>query len=127
MSNVFTGSKTLISFELAREYTQSLLGLPPSTVSTDLVEAYKYQVEIRALQRLLSSRRPSTVSPSSLPPNIPGMYFYRSTKQNETTEWRASTVVDAQEHLVRVKKTHPVAPPPLSTKACVPSLTLRGN
>lgn len=103
LSNVFSGSRKLSSFEIVKGYTLSILGLPPSLVSADLLEAYKDQAATRALQRLLSSRAPSTIPPSSLPPGTRVFFFFKSSKQCDPIEWRPATVISAEPHLVRVK------------------------
>lgn len=103
LSNVFSGSRSLSSFELVRGYTPAVLGLPSSAISSELLSAYKQQAATRALQRLLSSRAPSTIPPSMLKEGTPILYFYKSSKQSEPVEWRSGTVVSAEPHLVRIK------------------------
>lgn len=101
--NVFSGSRLLSSFELVRGYTPAILGLPPTVVTTELLQAYKEQVATRALQRLLSARAPSTIPPSALKADTPILYFYRSSKQSDPAEWRPGTVISAEPYLVRIR------------------------
>lgn len=61
ISSVFYGSKVLGSFELAKGYTPEILGRPRNVVSERLLESYREQFATRALQRLISSRAPSTI------------------------------------------------------------------
>lgn len=103
LSNIFSGSRLLSSFELVRGYTPSVLGLPKSSVTPELLEAYKEQVATRALQRLLSVRAPSTIPPADLEPGTEVFYFYKSSKQSEPVEWRPGVVISAETHLVRLR------------------------
>lgn len=68
-----------------------------------MLEAYKEQVGTRAIQRLLSSRTPSSIPPSSLPPGTQVLYFYKSTKKCDPVEWRPGMVIAAETYLVRLK------------------------
>lgn len=80
LSNVFCGSSILSAFELVRGYTPALLGASSSLVSPTLLDAYKDQQCVRALQRLLRSRQPHTIRAESLPPGTPIYYYYKSSK-----------------------------------------------
>ena len=68
LSNLFSGSKLLSSFELARGYLPSVLGLPQVMITTEILQAYKEQIATRALQRLLSSHTPHNVLREALKP-----------------------------------------------------------
>lgn len=103
LSNVFSGSKLLSSFELAIGYAPAILSLPQSVVSSELLEAYRDQCATRALQRLLSSRVSSTVPPSALREGRKILNFYKSSKQNEAIEWKQGEVVSAHDNFVRIR------------------------
>ena len=104
-ANVFSGSATLRSFELARGYSLSFLGLPPSTVDPDLFEAAREQSATRAIQRLLNGRAPSDIPPFCLPAGADILYFYKSSKKKDKVEWKRGTVITAEKHFVSVRTT----------------------
>lgn len=56
MSNFFSGTRILSSFQLVPGYQPSILGIPATTVPSDLLDAHVEQVATRALQRALRSR-----------------------------------------------------------------------
>ena len=102
-SNIFAGSKLLSSFQLARGFAPSFLGMPSTVVSPTVFEAAKQQTAARALTRLLHSRAPSTVPPSCLRPGTLVWFYYKSTKNNEKDEWRPGSIIYAAPHLAAVK------------------------
>lgn len=102
LSNMFSGSTILSSFELARGYKPAILGVHSKLVSQDLLEAYKDQVVTRAIQRLLKSRTPRTVTPQMLPAGTDVFYFYKSSKQNEPVEWKPGKIHSTHPHFVTV-------------------------
>ena len=106
ISNYFSGSRILSSFELARGYSPSILGVPKSLVTTELLSAHKEQVAVRALQRLLRSRTPSTVAPSSIQIVETVLFYYRSTKQNEPDQWLEGTIQSTRPELVEIRRSN---------------------
>lgn len=102
MSNVFSGSKLLSSFELARGYSPSVLGIQPRMVSADLFQSAREQAATRAIQKLLKGRAPSTVPPSALPPGRSVLYFYRSSKASEPVGLRPGKVISSEAHRVHI-------------------------
>lgn len=83
LSNTFSGSRILSSFELVRGYSPSIASIPDKIISQDLLDAHREQVAIRALQRLLKSRAHNLPSVTMLQPNTPIWVYYRTSKQNE--------------------------------------------
>lgn len=79
LSNSFSGSSAMSAFELVRGYSPAILGAEPRLVSPELLEAYKDQQCMRALQRLINSRDPRSIQPESLLRYTPIFYFYNST------------------------------------------------
>jgi len=61
LGNLFAGSRTASSFELARGYTPNITGLGQSPVSDDMVQAHREKVAQRSLHSLLSSQRKSQI------------------------------------------------------------------
>lgn len=56
LSNLFSGWRLFSSFELVRVYQPSILGIPATILSSQLLDAHKAQTATRALQRVLRSR-----------------------------------------------------------------------
>ena len=106
LSNYFSGSRILSSFELAHGYAPSILGVPSTNFSPELLSAHKQQIATRALQRLLRSRAPSTIQPSCITPGGLILFHYRSTKHNETDEWREGIVQSVHAMFVETRRSH---------------------
>jgi len=112
LTNVFAGSKLLSAFQLARGYSPSILGIPRSIVSQELLDAYREQVSIRAIQRMLKARNPETAPVRELKPGTKVWVYFNTSKQNEPTRWVSATVVEAQKNLVLCRRSN--RGPPMS-------------
>ncbi len=99
LSNALRGNAILSSFELARGYLPSFVGLPRSQISKEILDAHKEQQAKRALIRMLRSKTPHVVKSEVLKPKTPVYYFIKSNKQGN---WKLGFVSNAQEHLVTV-------------------------
>jgi hypothetical protein len=55
--NIYVGTGTLSSFQVFGGYQPSLLGMPPTVVTQDMLAAHQQLVAVRALSRLLRSKR----------------------------------------------------------------------
>ena len=104
LSNLFSGNRLLSSFELARGFSPSIIGIPPSVVPQELLEAHREQVAIRALQRIAHSRAPAMPHSEIFSPGTPVWVFYRTTKQNEKDGWVEATIVEATEYFVLARR-----------------------
>ena len=104
LSNMFSGSKLLSSFELVRGYRPSVVGLPQTIVTQELLDAHKQQVATRRLQRLLHSRAHHSHQPDLFNPGDSVWVFYKTSKQNEAVEWIAATVIKAHLHFLEVRR-----------------------
>lgn len=104
LSNMFSGSRLLSSFELVRGYSPAVLGLPKTVVSQKLINAHKEQVATRALQRLLHSRSHDSPTPDMFQPGADVWVFYNTSKQNEKTEWIKAKVVKAERHHLTARR-----------------------
>ena len=102
--NLFSGSQTLSSFELARGYHPSLIGIPSTQVSPDLLDAHTQQVATRALQRVLRSRTPNTPTPGMFQPGVVVWVWYSTSKQNEDDRWIKATIVRTHQHFLEVRR-----------------------
>lgn len=98
LSNLFSGSRLLSSFQLVRGYSPATLGLPNTQVTEELLDAHKEQVSTRALQRLLHSRKPNSPAPDLFKPGDDVWIFCLSTEQNEKVEWIKAKVVKPEQH-----------------------------
>lgn len=104
LGNMFSGSKVLSAFQLARGYSPSILGLPKSVVTPELLEAHREQVSIRAIHRILKARVPHTIPTRVLKPGTKVWVYFNTSKQNEATRWLAATVVEAQKDFVLCRR-----------------------
>ncbi len=113
LSNLFSGSKLLSSFQLARGYSPSILGIPTSTIPQDLLEAYKSQTATRALHKLLHTRAPNTVPTNMLPVNRLIWVYHKSTKHNEPNQWEKARVISCHPHFLIAKGITATHGPPM--------------
>lgn len=104
LCNLFSGSQLLSSFQLARGYQPSLLGVPPTFVSQELLEAYTHQVATRALQRVVRSRSPNTPTPGMFGSGDMISVWYAKSKQNEDYKWIRATVFKTYRHFLEVRR-----------------------
>lgn len=86
LSNMFSDNRILSSFELVRGYSPSIMGIPHTIVTQELLNAHKEQVATRTLQRLMSSRALDALRKAMFNPGDDVWIFHRTTKQNEKVE-----------------------------------------
>lgn len=110
LSNVFSGSSILSAFELARGYQPSILGTGSKAAGKDIIRAHLRQAAVRALHRLLRSRHPKISDKTAIKAGEDILYFYNSSKQNESKEWRTGVVKTVHDHYVEIQS-HKKGPP----------------
>ena len=99
LCNALRGNAVLSSFELARGYLPSFVGLPQTLISKGIFEAYKEQQAKRAISRMLRSKTQQVVKAEILKPKTPVYYFVKGTKRGE---WKLGFVSKSQDHSVEV-------------------------
>lgn len=104
LSNLFSGSKLLSSFEQVRGYTPGICGLPNRTVPTDLIDAHKERMASRALHRLFSSKSPKLLTAKALPQ---GTKIYALLKSGS---WEPLVVSEALQHYIIARRNAKGAP-----------------
>lgn len=110
LSNFFSGSAILSSFQLVRGYQPSILGLPPSVVPQDLLDSHIEQTATRALQRAMRARKSSEDRKAGYRENDLVWVWYASTKMNEQDQWIQALVVRPCEHHIEVRRLKNGAP-----------------
>lgn len=104
MSNVFSGTRILSSFQLVRGYQPSILGIPATTVPTELLDAHVEQVATRAIQRAMRSRSCTFAPQKAYKPGKALWVWYATTKGNERDEWIKAQVVRTHQHYLEAKR-----------------------
>lgn len=104
LCNIFHGSSILSSFQLARGYSPSLLGIPHSHVPPDLLNAHKSMTDTRALQKLMRSHDNHLVPFSALKSGSQIWVYYNTSKQNDPVRWVRATVVSTTPFYVRCRR-----------------------
>lgn len=102
LSNIFSGSNVLSSFELMQGYKPAILGLSSEVVTADLMEAYKDQATFRALHRLMKSGNPQDLPPSCLLPGTEIFYYFKTSRQNIPVEWETGKEILAHSYFVTI-------------------------
>ena len=110
LTNMFHGTATLSSFQLARGYSPSILGMPSSDVSQELLDAHIESVAIRAVQKVLRSKIPSVRPHTSFKAGMRVWIFFKTSKQNERPRWVEARVVEAQEHILKCRRSKKGSP-----------------
>lgn len=104
LSNLFSGSRKLSSFQLVKGYTPSVLGIPSSRVTPELLQAHKEQTATRAIHTLLHSNNPNVVPSDVLKEGDPIWVYYETTSNSKKKGWVRATVVEAQQHRVLARR-----------------------
>ena len=109
LSNILYGSKSLSSFEMAREYTPAITGLPQIKLSEDIIEAYEEQGARRALSLLQRSKKPRPVNPEQHSHDDPVYFFKRGPKFGT---WKLAFIRSIDEHSISLSSSssHKVKP-----------------
>lgn len=110
LANCIRGSKKLSAFQLVRGYRPAISGIPACMVSQEMIDAYISHESTRALNRMMTARMPTELTPDVLPAGTPILVFYNSSKQNERAGWIRATVVGTTEHTVICRRKEKGAP-----------------
>lgn len=103
-TNLIHGSKLMNSFQLARGYAPSILGIPRQVVTQELLDAHIDRESTRAMERVMKANAPNTINPERLPKGTHVFVYYKSSKQNERNEWIPATVINAGDHIVECRR-----------------------
>ncbi len=104
VTNMFHGNSTLSSFQLARGYSPSFLGVPSSVVPEDILSAHKQTVASRALQKVLKSHDNGMPSHLTLKKGMKIWVYYNTSKQNDPVRWIGATVIESTPFFVRCRR-----------------------
>lgn len=102
-TNLIIGSNILSSFQLAKGYSPSILGMSRNFVPQELLDAYVEINAARAIQKILKGRTARVEQRSALTPGREVWVYLRTTKP-EPVEWIEATVEEAKEHLVKCRR-----------------------
>lgn len=101
---LFSGSCILSSFQLARGYQPSVLGIPPSVVPKELLNAHIEQKATRALQRAMLSNAARSVPQYAYRKGDSVWVWYQSSKGNEKDEWVPGVIQQTHDHYLEVTR-----------------------
>lgn len=104
LSNLFSGSRLLSSFQLVRGFQPSILGISTTKVPQSLLDAHVEQSATRALQRALKAKPANAVREAACKKGDPIWVWYSSSKGNERDEWIRAQVVNVHEHFMEVRR-----------------------
>ena len=91
---------------MAGGYCPSIVGIPKTVVTLEILNAHEEQLATRTLQRLLNSRAPNVVRRDIFIKDDPVWVFHRSSKRTERKEWLRATVVSAETHFLIARRSH---------------------
>ena len=91
----------LSSFQLARGYSPSILGMPSQEVSQELLDAHVETVAIRAVQKVMRSKVSCVQPRTSFKAGMKAWVSYKTSKQNERPRCVEARVVEAKEHVLK--------------------------
>jgi len=101
LCNALRGNSKLSSFELAKGYQPSILGLPQTSVSKEILDAYREQQSKRSISRLLQSKNPSLIKEEALPRQT-AVYYFVKDPSGHRGKWKSGYVFKASEHTVAI-------------------------
>lgn len=104
LSNLFSGSRKLNSFQPATGYTPSILGIPSSPVTAELLQAHKEQAATRTLQTVLHSKNPAILHSTILQTGDAVRVYYETSSKSKKKEWVKESVVSAEKHRVLARR-----------------------
>lgn len=110
LTNCIRGSKLLSAFQLVRGYRPSVSGIPSRVVSSEMVDAYISHEATRAINRAMSSRKPSEISSHALPAGTEVLVFFKTSAQNEPVRWVRAKVTGTTDHEVICRRSDKGAP-----------------
>lgn len=105
LSNFFSGSKLLSSFQLAWGYQPSILGIPASRVPQELLDAHIEQTATRALQRAIRSRVQKVPRSSNYKQgDRVSVWVSEGNAINSRGNWVEGHVSSVHEHYIEVRR-----------------------
>lgn len=104
ISNFFSVSRPLSSFQLVRGYHSSIIGLPSRVVSQELLDVHIEQTATRAIQRALRSNSSHFARQFAYRQDDVFFVWYDSSKQNEKDMWIKAKVINVHTHYFEVKR-----------------------
>ena len=99
-SDMFSGTKILSSFQLARGYSPSILRIPTTRVTKELLDRHKAAMATRALQKAIRSRSVNAPEPRFFSPGDEIWAYYKTSNRGEKADWIRATVVRAEPHYI---------------------------
>lgn len=105
LTNILNESRKVSSFELARGYTPSILGLSQTLLSEHILSSHQEQLARRSLQALKYSRSPNTVGKDALTKDTP-IYFFRRSPEFGTCQKGSVCKAELHSVLLFTKQDH---------------------
>lgn len=103
---MFHGNSNLSAFQLARGYAPSILGIPSSVVTIDILNAHVAVVATRALHRVMKSRDNNVQAKEAFKKGDQVWVFFKTSKQNERVRWISAQVVEALKHGLKCRRSN---------------------
>lgn len=100
------GSRTFRSFELERGYSPSIVDDPWTMVDGELLRANIQMAATRAVQKLIKSKNPRTVSEHVVKSEMNNYVWLVLLNQNVPAEWIVTTVFKALNHSVQCRRSN---------------------
>lgn len=104
-TNLIKGSNVLSSFQLAKGYSPSILGMSRNFVPQELLDAHIEITAARTIQKILKTKTPRVERRSALTLGKEVRVYLR-TKKPEPVSWIKAKVEEAQEHLVKCRRSN---------------------
>lgn len=105
-SNMYSGSKVLSSFLLARGYSPSIVGIPATYVTRNLLAHHTYVMDTRALQRGTRSRAINAPQPRFFSPGHIIWAYHKTSDSGAKAEWIQTTVVSPEPQYLTRQSPH---------------------
>lgn len=109
-TNVMRGSKLMSAFQMERGYKPSVLGIPRSIISEDILNIHVEHSSIREIERIMRFKSSETIDPNKMNMVNRILVYHKRSKQNEPNEWISAYVVKIDPHVNNedaVQRAHP--------------------
>lgn len=102
LTNWIHGSKLTSDSELVNGYAPIIIDNPSKTLPNEIVESHKHNYALRALIKLLRSRKPRKLTLNDIYIVERVAYFYNYSKMNKITVWSDGKIEKIDDNIVEV-------------------------
>lgn len=81
LSNLTKGYKCISSFQMAKGFSPSILGIPMEVLSNETIKSHIDKESIRAIERIMKSNTPKTTDPALMVPRSSVLFLGKASNK----------------------------------------------